>query len=82
MFEFDTTGERPKVKFELMVDGEKEWEYEWVKRGRCDNPRRLAGVMLHYESKATNFVNDGIERFQYKMCIHKWTRLLEAGERR
>ncbi|KAL0247456.1 hypothetical protein I308_104495 [Cryptococcus tetragattii IND107] len=31
VFEFDTTGERPKVKFELVVDGEREWEYEWVK---------------------------------------------------
>ncbi|WWC71166.1 uncharacterized protein I206_105119 [Kwoniella pini CBS 10737] len=31
VFDFDTKGEQPRVHFELIVDGEKEWEYDWVK---------------------------------------------------
>ncbi|WWC87142.1 uncharacterized protein L201_002028 [Kwoniella dendrophila CBS 6074] len=38
VFDFDTSGEQPQVHFELIVDGEKEWEYDWVKGKSVDIP--------------------------------------------
>lgn len=30
-FDFDTSGQEPKVDFTLVVDGEEEWKYTWWK---------------------------------------------------
>ncbi|WVW85153.1 hypothetical protein I302_107191 [Kwoniella bestiolae CBS 10118] len=45
IFDFDTSdSDQPKVEFELVVDGEEEWRFEWTKGVEVEIPERWTAV--------------------------------------